>query len=286
MLYVMSILGYGDSLITLSLLERVGNPRPDCTVVGSDVTMRVASVLRDAPRCPVISILPDVAAFYTFHKSGARAAIVDVLRVRRWADCIQPEDHVVMENADWRSRLLGLGRARALAHVPRESGAYTDRAVALGAYFTIPPFEPCARPVGTAKRLLFNPSARHRSRVVRPEIVASVIAQCDAASVEVCLVDPDGAFADWQGKVAEYLRAPALGRAAEALRSSDRYLGPDSFFVHLAYYYRVPFLAFFQSDNFYFAPPGMMALGNYLTFQDTNSSNVLSRKLTSFLAGT
>ena len=117
----------------------------------------------------------------------------------------------------------------------------------------------------------------------RVAAIDSILHMVTEFGTEVCLIDVDGRYAVLQSRIHTYLRRPSLNDAVMALREADRYIGPDSFFMHLAYYFRIPFLAFFRPTDMYFAPPGMLKQGNYITFSDAAHKDQLRRKLRTFL---
>jgi hypothetical protein len=283
MVYFLSLLGYGDCLITLSLLEQQDRADSTCTVIGTALTARVLSLLERSP-VPVVTLLPDMAAFYAIRTNSLARIVSDVLTVRSWTCSLTTDDVVVLENSDWRNRLLGIGRAGRVIDVPRRVGAYFDRASAFSALGGTVSLPSCAQPVDKARRLVLNPSARHRSRFLPPVVIEEALLAAKDAGVSVCLIDTEGTLGEWRRLVADYLVAPTLAESAAQLRAADRYLGTDSFFMHLAYYRRIPFLAFFHQANRYFAPPGMLETGNFMYFTDARSVLKVREKLVWFLS--
>jgi hypothetical protein len=53
--------------------------------------------------------------------------------------------------------------------------------------------------------------------------------------------------------------------------------------MHLAYYFRIPFLAFFWPSNMYFAPPGMVDQGNFVLYPQAGDAMILAGKLRGLL---
>jgi len=259
------MMGYGDSLITLSLLERAGAAAQGIRVVGTGVTAAVAALLR-SPVPLSQQLFGDVAAFYVVRERGALRAAADFARFRRWSRGLGADDTLVFEKADWRHRwLVPPGRCRVL-QVPRASTAYADRERLLRPWLGEQPWPRSPAPNGVARRLLINPSARASARELGRPLLDEALRLAAEAGAEVCLLDPQGRHAGLKAQVQSYLHGAPLGEAAAALRESDRYLGPDSFFMHLAYYYGKPQLALFHPHNMYFLPPGLDQSGEYLHF--------------------
>jgi len=284
-MYLASILGYGDSLITLSLLERAGRAASNVCVVGTAVTRATADLMHGPP--PIAEeLFADVAAFYVIKQRGIAAALHDLLRFRRWAqDRLSPADTLVLEKRDPRTRWLVPKGACTVVEVTRGKSVYIDRETVLRPYIGEQHWQPCARPWRRGERLLINPSARASSKNLPTKLVEASLQVAAAIGTKVCLIDVAGHYEALRTHVDRYLRSPSLRDAALALRESDRYLGPDSFFVHLAYYYRVPFLAFFRATDTYFAPPGTSEQGNYVYYPDAVNEEHFRGKLHWFLSG-
>jgi hypothetical protein len=284
MIYIFSLLGYGDCLITLSLLEQQPlMAKAKCVVVGTQVTVRVAALMRDPPSS-ILSILPDMASFYALKKQGPFRAFADAVAVRKWGrQTLTSDDMLLFEKNDWRSGWLTPRKVAAVYKVPRRENVYVDRAQVLQNFCGPLILSPCETSSSRLKRLLLNPSSRQRSKILGAPIINAILAAAQDASVEVCLIDVDGTFKAWCDQVATYCSAPKLKDSAALLDAADCYIGPDSFFMHLAYYRKVPFFGFFQRGNVYFAPPGMLDAGNYAYFDEAQDISKLQIKLSKFL---
>jgi hypothetical protein len=284
LIHLASILGYGDSLISLSLLERAAGA--GVRVLGSGVTQSVSGLLRNPVALDKL-LFDDVAAFYVLKERGPLAAARDLLRFRRWARrTLTGADTLILENNDRRNRWIVPAGGCTVIEVPRSTTAYQDREAALWPFLGAQPWPLAAVQGAVARRLLINPSARAHTRVLPMHIVAKALRAAAEVGAEVCLIDVDGGFAKLRAQVKTYLRAPPLAAAAAALREADRYFGPDSFFMHLAYYHRVPQLALFHPENIYFMPPGMKEQGQYLYFSEAADSKRLGEKLRQLLERT
>jgi hypothetical protein len=263
---LVSMMGYGDSLITLSLLERAGAAAQEIRVAGTGVTAAVSALLR-RPAPPLHrQLFADVAAFYVVRERGPLRAAADFARFRAWSRGLGPGDTLIFEKADWRHRWLVPRHTCRVLQVPRATTAYADRERSLRPWLGEQPWPGAPAPRGTARRLLINPSARARDRELGRPVLDAALRLAAEAGTEVCLLDPQGRHEWLRTHVHSYLGGAPLSEAAAALRESDRYLGPDSFFMHLAYYYGKPQLALFHPHNMYFLPPGLSESGEYLHF--------------------
>ena len=261
--YCLSLLGFGDCLITLSLLENLGQEAPP--VLGTGVTQQVNQLLNQPLQ--VESILPDVARFNTLRQSGLRAALVDFLQARKAVQRrLRAGDRALLERGDLRHRLLLPAGTQALAQEPSTS-VYNARRQWLEQALGHPlQHRAPARP-GPIQHLSINPCARFRRRNLGPQIVQNILGLCRSRGWQLSLIDPTGEYASFAKDCVHYLARPALKDAVQLLRQSDVYLGPDSFFLHVAHYFGVPHFGFYYPDHLLFMTPGMEELGNWCTFQ-------------------
>jgi hypothetical protein len=282
MLYVALAMAYGDCMVSLSLLEQLpGSVRP-YRVLGTEVTQRVSQLLRKP--LPVTVMLPDKAAFYTIKERGGVAALSDFITMRRFlASVAGPGDLLAFERQDWRNVLLKPAGCEAI-YAPRGDSAYVDRQALVRRLFGVA--EDWVRaplPDRGVRSVLINPCARYRHRWLSDEILHNLFAIGERRGWTLVLVDPCAQYERFKGRVAHYVPRPALQSAAALLRAADLYIGPDSFFVHLAYYFRVPHFGFFYPDNLYFLTPGMVKLGNYCLFADAARREALDIALARFI---
>lgn len=284
MIYLATLLGYGDCLITLSLLEKARERASDIRLVGTGITQSVLGLI-SSPISLSMRLFDDVAAFYVIRERGLAAAGRDLAKFRAWAQkSLSRDDILLLENAIFFNPLLVPGVSAAVLQVPRTQGAYMDRELVFRPYLGVQAFEPCAAPRRPARLLLINPSARARVRRLTANTVETALCAAAAAGAQVCLVDADGSHGQFKSRVQTYLLKPPLSESAAALKNADAYVGPDSFFMHLAYYYRIPFLGFFRPSNLYFMPPGTREQGNFILYPKAQDEKILVRKLDSLLA--
>lgn len=288
MIYVLSILGYGDCLITLSLLEQSQIPAHDCVVVGSRVTTEVAHLL-DRFDLSIVSLLPNRCSLFTLKtaikKGEIRSLLADWRAIRQWGrGVLIPRDTVIVEKSDWRNRLLFSG-AYELRQIARMDGAYLDRATELSHHFCTISLRSCATLEKKPQHLLVNPCAGSRGRSLSYSLINVMFRAAENEKVAVSLIDPDGSYKAFKDRAFRYIWAPTLTDSDRLLRDTDLYIGPDSFFMHLAYYRGIPFFAFFQRGNVYFAPPGMIEANNYMFFDEARDQRKLDSRLRNLLSG-
>lgn len=282
MLHFVCAMAYGDCLITLSQLEQATASEDRWQLIGTGVTRRVSQLLRRP--LPVAELLADKAAFYTIKERGPAAAVSDFLRVRaELKKRCAPGDRLAFERRDLRnSALIPPGCSGVFA--PRSQSAYDDRRALVQALLgTTTDWAPVGAPALPVRRVTINPCARYRRRWLSRELIDNVVRLTQERGWQLTLIDPCGQYAAWASQVQTYLPRPDLTVAAQALRDSDLYLGPDSFFIHLAHYYRVPHFGFYYPDHQYFLTPGMRELGNFLGFGQAREYPLLEHGVRSFL---
>lgn len=282
MRYLVSILAYGDCLITLSLIEQIKPAAPDFQILGTAITSKVSALLRTP--LPVTELLDDRAAFYAIKEYGARKAFMDFfsLRAALKQRCGR-NDLLAFERNDLRTRAVKPFGVPAILP-PQTHRAYLDRQVLVRQLFgTVPEWAPTVRPRAAIRSVLINPCARFGNRWLAPEIVENVIAIAAQNDWTLTLLDPCGRYADYRHRVARYEHQSTLTDATALLKTSDLYIGPDSFFIHLAYYYRIPLFGFFFSHYHDFLAPGMAQLGNFTDFESARNRQHLEEKLMTFL---
>ena len=287
MIYVASVLGFGDSLITLSLLEKVpsGAAKP-AVVLGTKVTTEVANTLVSADWWERRTIFERIPGFYDLRVRGGVTAMRDFATFFRFArKNLTGSDVLMLEKADWRAPLLSLGHGARVVAAGGGSAYQGRKALVEELFGTTIRLAPCGRPATWPRRVVVNPSARHESRCLSDDLLRRMLAFLHEHGSQVVLVDPTGRYRPFANDVDEYLLAPGLGAAAASVRQGEFYIGPDSFVLHLAYYYGKPFFTFFLPDWFYFAPPGTLELGNYAVLDSSLDAEVVVARMRSLFGG-
>ncbi|MGH8461591.1 MAG: glycosyltransferase family 9 protein [Stenotrophobium sp.] len=281
MLRIISAMGYGDCLITLSLLERLGPVEREYEIVGTAVTARISALLNRP--LPVVELLPDKAAFYTVKEDGPWKALQDWFSVNRSLRRLSRSgDIFAFERRDLRNRSVKPLRCVGV-YAPQTHCAYNDRQTLVRELFGhAPEWTPAASPQNAVRSVVINPCARYRHKWLTPEILKNLMEIAAQRGWSVTVLDPCGSHAQFSGH-ARYIARPALADAAAILKSSDLYIGPDSFFIHLAYYYRVPLFGIFVPQNHDFQVPGMAQLGNCMNLDAAADRTALERTLSAFL---
>lgn len=283
MLHLVTAMAYGDCLITLSLLEQVKSDADVWQILGTGVTARVSSLLRQP--LPVIEMLPDKAAFYTFREDGPWKAWLDFISIKKSLSRFsKPGDVFAFERPDIRNTAVKPFNCQGI-YAPQTHHAYDDRRALIQQLFgPMPEWAPVRRPTSPVRSVLINPCARYGDRWLAPEIIDNLIAIAAARNWSLTLLDPCRRYGDFRDRVERYESQTSLTDAAAMLRASDLYVGPDSFFIHLAYYYGIPLFGFFFSHYHDFLAPGMEQLGNFMDFNAACDRSTLEKGLMAFVA--
>lgn len=281
----MSWLAFGDCLITGSLLEQVDGLGARARVVGTSITEAVFPLLRRPPAVDAV-VFAGMPGFYSVRSHSARTTIRDLHTASSWVgQHLVAGDVAVFENGTSMRNALICARAGCRRiDVPRVHGAYQDRYDCYSALLPgMEPFQPMPLPTAKATRLLVNPCARSRDRQLPLAMVESLVHRAKTRGIDTVLLDMNGDFAPLRDQVTTYAREPALSESVALLKSSDRYIGPDSFFVHLAYYFQVPSLSVFHRDNVYFMPPGTSEQRSYLYFDELADPRAVDKRIDVFM---
>lgn len=282
MLHIVSAMGYGDCLITLSLIEQLERPSPsEYQIIGTAVTARVSALLNRP--LPVTELLPDKAAFYTIKEDGPWKALQDLFSVRQSLHRLsQPGDIFAFER--WDPRNVAIKPLRCLGiYAPNTHCAYSDRQTLVHELFgRAPEWAPTEKPGSSIRSVVINPCARYPHKWLTPEIVENILAISAQRDWSVTLLDPCGHYGAFADRV-KYIARPSLPDAASMLRASDLYIGADSFFIHLAYYYRIPLFGIFVPGNQDFLIPGMAQIGNFMDLNAARDRRELDQRLAAFV---
>jgi ADP-heptose:LPS heptosyltransferase len=265
-IYHLSLLSFGDNLISLSLLAKLRS-HSDVTIVGTTLTRRIARFVPSVD-IPIRVILDDVPSFYDVRKRGIAAAFRDTLIVRRALRRETTDGNgLIFEKQDWRQRLLTGGTQTRSWAPARQRNVYEDRRDVLNTVFgedIVLDRSPTLRAVPAT--VTINPGSRLRSKALSAAVVANIISYLRARSIEVRLIDPERQHAALRQTVSSYHTGTTLEEAVALVESSDLYIGADSLLVHFAYHCQRPVLVLYNATNLYFAPPGVEEQGSYLTF--------------------
>ncbi len=281
-----SVLGYGDALISLQLLQQTAASAVPLLIAGTSVTQEIQSKIVGTD-IAVARVLPGHAAFFRIRYAGLRQSLQEILAFRAWAEAtLTADDIVLFEKPDVRNRLI-LGRCRARRVEPQVTdSSYLDRKRMIeqvtGCELALPD---CAQPAQAPRSVLINPSAAALHREIALPVMHNLITLFRQHGLRISITDPDGKFLGNRELFDEYHGRLDLTAAAALVRNHDVYVGPDSFFIHLAYYLRVPFIALVPTVdfNFYFAPPASKRLRNFVAMPDTHHPDKLSRAVGAFL---
>ncbi len=281
MLQILSAMGYGDCLITMSLLEKLNSSVHEYQIIGTAVTAKVSALLHKP--LPVIELLPDKAAFYTVKEDGPWKALKDLYSVRQSLQRLSHRDDIfAFERLDIRNRLIKPLRCRGI-YAPQTHCAYNDRQTLVHEIFgQAPAWLPTEAPRNPVRSIVVNPCARYKHKWLTPEILQNILRVAEQREWSVTLIDPCGSHGRFSQST-RYIEYPSLTEAAAILKSCDLYIGPDSFFIHLAYYYRVPLFGVFVPGNQDFRVPGMDGLGNCMSLDIAKNYREFENALTKFL---
>lgn len=266
MIYHLSLLSFGDNLISLSLLAKL-RAKSGVSIIGTALTQRVASFVPDLG-VPLRLVSDRIPAFYDVRNRGVGAAFRDSLMV--WQELRRVTargDELIFEKSGWRGRLLAGAIVRRSWTPERRRNVYEDRRDVLNHVFGDAISLENAPSLKSLPRVVtINPASRQRAKALSSETLAAVVAYMRARSIDVRLMDPDEQHGALKHVVSSYHVNTTLEEAVDLVETCDLYIGADSLFVHVAYHRRRPVLVLYNETNLYFAPPGVEEQGSYVDF--------------------
>lgn len=285
MIYIFSFLGYGDSLITGSIIENMRHTATSACLVGTEFTAETWEIMR-IPLKPDVVLLSKTASFFKIKSSSLADIIHDFKIVRSWASFnIREWDTVIFETpSEFRNHLLLFGTKCNAVTIKRRTSAYFDRSHAFSRYFGFHQWHDSVSLSKNPNRILINPCAGDARRHMGDATLGVVLKVLNKIGVQTYLLDHKAAYGDFRSEVDVYIVKPTLVEAVSILRLSDFYIGPDSFFTHLAYYFNIPQLALFWKKDTYFEPPGLSRVGGLYYFDDLSESKLFEKKVFSLLS--
>ncbi|HEV8409464.1 MAG TPA: glycosyltransferase family 9 protein [Gemmatimonadaceae bacterium] len=264
MIHHISLLSYGDNLISLTLLSRLRD-RSGIAIVGSAHTAQIAGFFPGLD-IPVSVEFDSVPAFYDVRMRGVMAAVREAITFRRrMARWVRAGDSLILEHDDARSRALLRFPGVTLFEPKRVANVYEDRRSMLQTVFNQQiALEPARVLSAPPRRVTINPASRVRQKSMPSRILSVLVSSLKARDIEIQLIDPEQEHRALASRVDGHHVGTTLDEAVALIRRSDLYIGADSLLMHFAYYCGTPAIVLFNETNLYFAPPGVAEQGSYL----------------------
>jgi ADP-heptose:LPS heptosyltransferase len=263
-IYYVALLGYGDNLISLSLLTKLNN-KENVKIIGTSLTQSIADFTPDL-NIPIIRLSENIPAFFNVKKRGLLSAMKEVFNfTMSFSRHLNTEDVILFEKRGFRSKLLSSGFTRNIYEPKHTGNVYEDRRDLLEAVFNEQvPLREVAAMDSLPECVTINPASRMKEKAIPSHVIGYVISYLKRNRTYVRLIDPEKEHFELRKQVDSYHVGTSLHQAAELVRDSDLYIGADSLFIHFAYHFDVQFLVLFNKSNLYFAPPGVEKLKNYI----------------------
>ena len=283
MIYFMSLLAYGDNLISLSLLAKLKDKK-NITIVGTDLTRVIADFIPHLD-IPIVVASRKIPAFYNIRKDGAIPALKDwIWFLKNVTKPMNKEDALVFEKRDFRSRLLFGSISQRIYEPDRKHNVYVDRKNLLhevwGERVSL---KDAVRLRSAPRCVTINPASRLKEKAISDRVLVYLISYLNTNGINIQLIDPDQEHSNLQHLVDSYHTSMSLAHALAHVRDCDLYIGADSLLIHFAYHFAIPFLVLFNKTNLYFAPPGVENQRSYIEFVSRLSEKEFCRALDSWL---
>ena len=280
----MSLLAYGDNLISLSLLAKL-KCKKDVTLLGTGLTREVVEFIPDLD-IPIVTLFERIPAFYDVNTRGIISAVSDWRALLKKLPAEAEQGGVfLLEKTDFRSVLLAKSISPKVLGPEKGQNVYEDRRNLIHAVLGEQvPLDEAARLRSLPQRVTINPASRVSAKAVAANTLGYLISYLKKHDVQVQLIDPNHEHAKLKDAVDSYHCNTSFHQAVELVRECDLYIGADSLFVHFAYHFGIPFLVLFNYKNIYFAPPGVEKQGNFLESSSTLSEKRFYQFLDSFFS--
>jgi ADP-heptose:LPS heptosyltransferase len=283
-IHYLSLLSFGDNLISLALLAKL-RVRHDVAILGTALTKQIAPFVPELD-LPIAVISDGVPSFYDLRKRGVAASVRDALAVRHSIGRLTARgDQLILEKEGWRGRLLARAAGRRSWAPERRRNVYEDRrdvlASVLGEEIAL---EPVAIPGRAPRSVTINPASRVRDKAIAPRVLSSIVAHLRRRDVDVRLIDPEQEHGALRSEVSSYHTGTTLQEAVALVEASDLYMGADSLLVHFAYHRRTPVIVLYNETNLYFAPPGVEERNSFIDFVARRSESDLCARLDRLLS--
>lgn len=256
MKYYISLLAFGDNLISLSLLQQLDT---EVYILGTKHTKDVAELMNiQNNKFHIEVVFENIPAFYDIRKQGIWLAIKDFAKFIRFVKYNKIKE-LVFEKKDFRASIICFfTQATPYFSASLTTNVYERRKeliekvyakeIALSAY----KFK-----ISNPKIILINPLTRSETRNIRKDHLKNILELLNSYEYEVYLIDIEKRYEDLNMNVKYYLTDTTLQDLRFLLSISDLYIGGDSFLIHLAYYLKRNYFMIFYRDNDDFLPPNI-----------------------------
>ncbi|GAB1536523.1 glycosyltransferase family 9 protein [Geovibrio sp. ADMFC3] len=255
MKHIFLLQAFGDNLVSLRLLKNfIGQ---DIRVHGTSLTEQIVEIVK-VDEFKIEQIYDGIPAFYNLRKEPLLKSVKDFIFLIKYIKANIPSNEpVFFEKDDFRFKLMKLLLNRhILKAAKKEIGFYEDRAKV---------FESCLNTKIEftsskdfklqGRSVVINPVGRNETRHLNKAILAFLVKSLKSSDFTISIIDHLGLYSEFESEVDNYYRKTSLKEAVNILKSADVYCGPDSLFIHLAYYYRKPYFCIMNYDSSYFLPP-------------------------------
>ena len=256
MKYYLSLLAFGDNLISLSLLQRLD---ADVYILGTKHTKDIAQLLNiQNDKFHIKVVFEDIPAFYDIKRQGILQAIKDLARFIMFVKDNKIKE-LVFEKKDFRAYVICFfTQATPYFSVSSTSNVYERRKELIekvyGKEVTLSVYK---FKILNPKIILINPLTRSEARNIKKEHLKNILEFLNLYEYEIYLIDIEKRYEDLKMNVKYYLTDTTLQDIRSLLLKSDFYIGGDSFLIHLAYYLKRNYFMIFYRDNDDFLPPNI-----------------------------
>jgi ADP-heptose:LPS heptosyltransferase len=250
----------GDNLISLSLLSHL---KGNVEIIGTKHTKNVANII-DVNRFNISVLFDDIPGFYDIKNKGLLSAIKDIFKFRKFIK----NNHInelVFEKKDFRVFLLTFGLKINIFSPIELTNVYLDRARNIeSAFHQKIKVKNCIEQHKNIRKILISPVTRILEKNITHEDMGDLINILSHYDFTIVLVDYSNSYSVFRDQVDSYITGTSLIDVKKLIIDCDAFIGPDSFLIHLAYFYGKFVYVIFNKYSVYFLPPGCEECKNFI----------------------
>ncbi len=288
---ILNFLALGDLVISHNVvtyyLESRKSNECDWMYIGSEENASLLKIISDKKIIlKYDSIIKATPPLFDLKKSSAQEIASSFFTLRNKLNSYRDANNTFFcEKKDYRYSLIC--NSNSIRWPQARSNIYSDR---YNCFFSenidmnnfSKPLAGCERYL---KSILINPHSRIDSKELKENdlMLILIILKYNFPAAVISLFDFNGKYSNCYMHVSKIIDNSTMYNSINLLKNSSLYIGADSLFLHLAYYFGIPSVAVYNNNlNSYFSPPSILNSGCFLVSSNKNLTtldvnNVLKR---------
>jgi hypothetical protein len=252
----------GDNLISLSALSSLTGR---VNVIGTKQTANVLGLIDLNHKFSVDILFDDIPSFYDLKNNSIIRVFRDILIFRKYIKR-NNISNLFFEKSDFRIFFLTFGLNVKIKKVCKNNNVYIDRYSSFSeSIFTVDRLKTCSKENYKIKNIVISPASRLAEKDITYYQLSKIIYTLKEYNICISLVDYDKKYKKFAIDVDCYLDSTTLKDVKEIIINCDLFIGPDSFLIHLAYFYNKLSITIFNIDSDrYFLTPCSLIYKDYI----------------------